>query len=185
MNEKSKEDTTMSEVKSKRCQLIEELRDIINKNESANLTTEQVSHWVGSDASESRIDAWITETHELGDPVTVDDVLSLWVESHLIKVEQLIPVISEMGNITVQQVKSLYDYETPVTGENLTLKVSNSTLELNGKVILLSDLSVVLVMDTEQVLISIETPEVKAQEQFGVKRMSCYSKTETYLISKK
>lgn len=75
--------------KSERKSKIEEITDNINKNGDV-VTVEQVAFWIGGDATDSDIDAYLYGTSvEDGDeenceplmPKDADDIVSLWQES--------------------------------------------------------------------------------------------------------
>ncbi|WP_425263584.1 hypothetical protein [Vibrio owensii] len=61
-------------------QLIQQLTNAINKREGVELTTEQVNHYIGCDMPVSKLAVWTHDTENGNDPVTSNDVLSLWEE---------------------------------------------------------------------------------------------------------
>ena len=64
---------------SNRANLIQQLTDGMNKRYNSELTTEQVEHWVGSDANNDTIYEYIEEVVSGDDSaVTPDDIISLW-----------------------------------------------------------------------------------------------------------
>ena len=59
--------------------LIERLTNCINQRENAQLTHEQVTHYIGSDMTDITLLTWVEESESPStESVTVADVMSLW-----------------------------------------------------------------------------------------------------------
>jgi hypothetical protein len=59
--------------------LIERLTNSINQRENAQLTHEQVTHYIGSDMLNETLLTWVWESESPStESVTVADVMSLW-----------------------------------------------------------------------------------------------------------
>lgn len=65
-------------MKQTRRDLLNELRDIINKNDNANVTFQQVEFYIGDEMKEECIKNWVLETHAKCNPVTAYEVLYKW-----------------------------------------------------------------------------------------------------------
>lgn len=105
---------------SNRKDLIEKLKQTINKRESTSLITEQVEHYIGSDMTNETLEQWVSETIDNTDPVCSDDVLSLWDVGRFNNREILIDMIrNNLGSYSEPSIKrflsSLCSIEPDIT----------------------------------------------------------------------
>lgn len=61
-----------------RIELLKELRDVVNENDNANVTLQQVDFYIGEYMKEECIRNWIEETREKMNPVTAHEILYKW-----------------------------------------------------------------------------------------------------------